>query len=172
MIVPPIPADTFVLLGAFLSAHGRTSPWVVFFVTWGANVGAAIAVYLLARRYGDPFFETKVGRFLLNRKQMVQIGRFYDKYGMVAIFFSRFLPAFRAMVPVFAGVTDKPAIRVLPPLALASGLCHHERNRSSPVGGRGGTRVGHPLALLSTVLAPAVSETIACARRNTWRALP
>ncbi|MEO5509893.1 MAG: DedA family protein [Longimicrobiales bacterium] len=121
-MIPPIPADTFVLLGAFLAAQGRASAWVVFFVTWGCNVGAAIGVYLLARKYGDPFFETKIGRFLINRRQMRQIGTFYDKYGVVAIFFSRFLPAFRAMVPVFAGVTDKPAIRVLPPLAIASGL--------------------------------------------------
>ena len=121
-VIPPIPADTFVLLGAFLSAQGRTSPWIVFFVTWGANVASATAVFLVARRYGQTFFDTKIGRFLLNPRQMDQIGRFYDRFGSVAIFFSRFLPAFRAMVPVFAGVTRKPAIWVLPPLALASGL--------------------------------------------------
>jgi membrane protein DedA with SNARE-associated domain len=121
-VIPPIPADTFVLLGAFLSAQGRTSPWVVFFVTWGANVASAIFVYIMARRYGLAFFKTRVGRFLLNERQMAQIGRFYDRFGIVAIFFSRFLPAFRAMVPVFAGVTRKPALRVIPPVALASGL--------------------------------------------------
>ncbi len=94
----------------------------MFFVTWGCNVGAAIGVYILARRYGDRFFDTKVGKFLINKRQMEQIGRFYDRWGMTAIFFSRFLPAFRAMVPVFAGVTNKPASHVLPPLAIASGL--------------------------------------------------
>jgi membrane protein DedA with SNARE-associated domain len=94
----------------------------VFLVTWLANVGAATGVYFLARKYGERFFETKAGHFLINRKQMAQIGRFYDRWGMTAIFFSRFLPAFRAMVPVFAGVTKKPAIKVLPPLALASAL--------------------------------------------------
>jgi membrane protein DedA with SNARE-associated domain len=35
---------------------------------------------------------------------------------------SRFLPAFRALVPVFAGVTRVPLRRVLLPLALASAL--------------------------------------------------
>jgi membrane protein DedA with SNARE-associated domain len=111
-----------VLLGAFVSAEGKASPWAVFAVTWLCNVGAAIGVYYIARRYGERFFNTRVGKFLLNEKQMQQIGRFYDKWGMVAIFFSRFLPAFRAMVPVFAGVTRKPAIKVIPPLALASAL--------------------------------------------------
>jgi membrane protein DedA with SNARE-associated domain len=121
-VIPPIPADTFVLLGAFLAAQGKASPFVVFLVTWGCNVGAAIGVYTLARRYGNRFFDTPVGSFLINKRQMKQIGTFYDRWGMIAIFFSRFLPAFRAMVPVFAGVTDKPAIRVLPPLAFASAL--------------------------------------------------
>lgn len=82
----------------------------------------ATVVYLLARKYGDKFFKTKAGKFLINKNQMKKIGGFYDKWGMVAIFFSRFIPAFRAMVPVFAGVTDKPAIKVIPPMALASAL--------------------------------------------------
>ncbi len=38
------------------------------------------------------------------------------------MFVSRFLPAFRAMVPVFAGVTKLPFGRVVLPVALASGI--------------------------------------------------
>ena len=121
--VPPVPADTFVLLGAFLSAGGRANLWVVFFVTWLMNVGSASLVYFLAHRYGRSFFaEHKVGKFLINEKQMQQIGGFYEKWGTPAIFVSRFLPAFRAMVPVFAGVTHVQFRRVFVPLAAASGL--------------------------------------------------
>ena len=53
---------------------------------------------------------------------MRDIGAFYDKWGTPAIFVSRFLPAFRAMVPVFAGVTHVSFARVFIPLAAASGL--------------------------------------------------
>ena len=121
--VPPVPADTFVLLGAFLSAGGRANPWMVFFATWIMNVGSASVVYLLAHRYGRRFFaEHHLGKLLINEKQMMQIGAFYDKWGTPAIFMSRFLPAFRAMVPVFAGVTHVPFTRVFIPLAAASGL--------------------------------------------------
>lgn len=121
--VPPVPADTFVLLGAFLSARGRADPWMVFFVTWLMNVGSASLVYLLAHRYGRRFFaEHHLGRLLINEKQMTQIGAFYDKWGTPAIFLSRFLPAFRAMVPVFAGVTHVRFGRVFIPLAAASAL--------------------------------------------------
>lgn len=118
--IPPIPADTFVLLGAFLAAGGRGNPWVVFLVTWLSNIISAAVVYALARRYGRSFFDKPVGHWLINKKQMRQIGKFYDRFGVPAIFFSRFFPAFRAMVPVFAGVTDVSFPRVFIPLALAS----------------------------------------------------
>ena len=120
--VPPIPADTFVLLGAFLSTMGRANAWVVFGVTWFANVLSAVSVYLLAHRYGKGLFNTRLGHYLLHPKQLEQIELFYTRWGTPAIFISRFLPAFRAMVPVFAGVTHVPLWRVLLPLATASGL--------------------------------------------------
>jgi membrane-associated protein len=121
--VPPIPADTFVLLGAFLAAAGRVDLWTVFLVTWLANVSSASLVYWLAHRYGRTFFmEHHLGKLLINEKQMQQIGGFYKQWGTPAIFMSRFLPAFRAMVPVFAGVTHVKFRRVFIPLAAASAL--------------------------------------------------
>lgn len=120
--IPPIPADTFVLLGGFLAAGGTGSPWIVFLVTWVCNIGSAALVYWIAFHYGKSFFDMKVGRMLINEHQMKQIGRFYDKWGVPAIFFSRFFPTFRSMVPVFAGVTRMPFFKVFIPVASASAL--------------------------------------------------
>jgi membrane protein DedA with SNARE-associated domain len=111
-----------VLVGAFIAEQGRADPLLVFAVTWIANIGSAIGVYFVAHRYGEKFFTTRIGHFLLQPKQMQQIGRFYEKWGIPAIFVSRFLPAFRALVPVFAGVTRVPLRRALPPLAIASAV--------------------------------------------------
>ncbi len=121
-IVPPIPADTFVLLGAFLSVGGRANPWLVLAVTLTANIGSALAVYALAHKYGQGFFARGVGHFLLRPHQLERIGVFYQRWGTPAIFMSRFLPAVRAMVPVFAGVTKVPAWKVAPPLVAASAI--------------------------------------------------
>ena len=121
-VFPPVPADTFVLLGAFLAAAGRANPWLVILFTWLANVASALGVYALAYHFGEAFFGTRVGRFLLHPRQLEQIGDFYRRWGVIAIFGSRFLPALRAMVPVFAGVTRVSVWRVLPPLAVASAL--------------------------------------------------
>jgi membrane-associated protein len=119
-IVPPVPADTFVLAGAFLAASGRASPWIVFFATWLANVASALAVYGLARKWGTAFFDRPAGRWLLRPRQMERISRFYERWGPQAIAISRFLPAFRAVVPVFAGISRVSFPRVALPVAFAS----------------------------------------------------
>lgn len=119
---PPIPADTFVLLGAFLAAGGRADAWTVFFVTWLANTAAALLVYWTGHRYGRPFFQVGLGRFLLNPAQLRRLNVFYQRWGFPAIFFARFLPGLRAMVPVFAGVTRQRYPVVVIPVLVASGI--------------------------------------------------
>lgn len=119
-IVPPVPADTFVLAGAFLAAAGRIDATVVFLVTWIANVGSALGVYATARRFGKGFFKTKVGHRMLHPKQLERIGVFYGRWGTGAIFLSRFLPAFRSLVPVFAGVSHLGVWRTAIPITVAS----------------------------------------------------
>ncbi len=123
-LVPPVPADTFVVLGSFVATHGRATLIAVFFVTWLANVTSAFAVYLAAHRYGPLFFQTGFGRKILDPAQVIRIGQFYDRWGVAAIFITRFLPGFRAIVPVFAGVTHQRALPVGVPIVIASGIWH------------------------------------------------
>ena len=121
-VVPPLPADTFVLLGGFLSAGGRVGPVGVFLATWGCNVASALAVYGVGHRYGRSFFSEGWGRHLLTPHQLRRMRGFYERWGITAIFFTRFLPGFRAVVPAFAGVSHLKLLPVAVPLAVASGL--------------------------------------------------
>lgn len=123
-IAPPVPADVFVVAGGILAAHGFALAWLVFLLTWLANAGSAVAVYLAARRYGGRFFRMPVARWLLRQHQLEQVGRFYARWGVAAILIGRLLPGWRAIVPVFAGVTRMSAGRTIPPLVLASGMWH------------------------------------------------
>jgi membrane protein DedA with SNARE-associated domain len=43
-VIPPVPSDAAVALGAFLSNRGITTPFGVFAVTWLANLAGAAAV--------------------------------------------------------------------------------------------------------------------------------
>jgi membrane protein DedA with SNARE-associated domain len=123
-IVPPVPADTFIVLGGFLAARGSVDVGIVFLVTWAANVGSALAVYGAGHRYGRPFFADGVGRKLLQPAQLERMEGFYNRWGVWAIFFTRFMPGLRAIVPVFAGVSHQRFLPVAAPIVVASGLWH------------------------------------------------
>src|SRR5688500_12423232 len=60
-IIPPVPADMAVALGAFLTHRGVTTLPAVFAVTFTANVLGAAGVYFAARRFGRRFFRSGAG---------------------------------------------------------------------------------------------------------------
>jgi len=121
-VLPPVPSDAAVALGAFLTNRGLTTPLGVFMVTWTANLAGAGAVYFLARRYGRRLFATRTGRRLLAPRSLAIIERGYLRFGVVGIFVSRFLPGIRAVVPPFAGLVGLSPLRTFVPMALASGI--------------------------------------------------
>jgi membrane protein DedA with SNARE-associated domain len=121
-VVPAIPADTFVALGGLLSSVGDISARGVFFATWLCNVVSALVVYRLAYRHGRGFFADGLGRYVLRPHQMERMQRFYDRWGTPAIFFTRFLPGVRSVVPVFAGVSLQGWVPVAVPIAVASAI--------------------------------------------------
>ena len=121
-VFPPIPADTAVALGAFLSHRGVTTAPVVFAVTWAANVSAATGVYLAGRTLGRQFFTGRLGTRLLRPRRLQRLERLYDRWGAWGVFLSRFLPGVRAAVPPFAGIARLSAPRAIVPMAAASGI--------------------------------------------------
>jgi membrane protein DedA with SNARE-associated domain len=121
-LVPPVPADVVVVFGGLLAGRGAADPWLVFLAVWLCNVLGALAVYGLGVRYGLGFFQGRWGRMILRPHQLEQLDRFYRRYGFVVIFLSRFLPMFRAVVPVFAGVSRVGLARTAIPLAGASAI--------------------------------------------------
>jgi len=121
-VLPPIPSDAAVALGAFLSHRGLTTPLAVFLVTWVANLLGAAGVYLVARRYGRRLFASPTGRRLLAPRSLAIIEREYLRFGTIGIFISRFLPGIRAVVPPFAGLVGLGAFRTLAPMGLASAI--------------------------------------------------
>ncbi|HEX6104172.1 MAG TPA: TerB family tellurite resistance protein [Gemmatimonadales bacterium] len=121
-VMPPVPSDAAVALGAFLSHRGVTTPLSVFLVTWSANLLGAGAVYLAARHYGRRLFSTPTGRRLLAPRSLAVIEREYIRFGTVGIFLSRFLPGIRAVVPPFAGLVGLGVGRTLIPMGIASAI--------------------------------------------------
>ncbi|HEX5727722.1 MAG TPA: DedA family protein [Longimicrobiaceae bacterium] len=119
-LVPPVPADVIALFGGFLAGRGVVHPLAAFLVVWIANVGGALLVYFAGRKYGAGFFQGRLGSMLLKPGQVARLAYFYDRHGAKVIFGSRFLPMFRAVVPIFAGTSGLGFVRTAVPIALAS----------------------------------------------------
>jgi membrane protein DedA with SNARE-associated domain len=120
-IFPPVPADTVVALGSFLAARGRGTVVAAFLATWFGNVSSAMVMYAVGRRYGAE----KLERRLLGDKgpgAEHRLQQLYGRYGVVALFASRFIPGVRALVPPFAGALRVPALRASIAIASASAV--------------------------------------------------
>lgn len=107
-------------LGAFLAGRGVMNAWLVFGLTWAANVGSGAAVYALARRHGHLVSRGFLGRHIFTPNTVAHIEEQYRRHGVYGIFFSRLLPVWRAVVMPFAGIARVPPWRALLPMALAS----------------------------------------------------
>ncbi len=121
-IVPPFPGDLVVVIVSVITGAAGAKPIGIFLVVWLSNVCSAMWVYALGRRLGPDFFARRPGRFLLAPSQFDGLSRAYRRFGIPIIFFSRFLPIFRPIVPVFAGVAGVGFLATAIPIVLASGI--------------------------------------------------
>jgi membrane protein DedA with SNARE-associated domain len=120
-VFPPIPADTIVAFGAFLAAQGKGTVIGAFLSTWLGNLAGASLMYAAGRRYGAE----KIEKRLLKDKGASaeeKLRALYAKYGIGALFLSRFVPGVRAIVPPFAGALKLPFLSALAVMGVASGL--------------------------------------------------
>jgi membrane protein DedA with SNARE-associated domain len=115
-IFPPFPADVVVAFGSFLAARGKASPYSTFLVAWIGNLAGASLMYYVGRRYGSSAFMSRLERWAGKGAEQ-RLMALYGRYGLPALFISRFLPAVRAVVPPFAGAMRLPVL----PVALAVG---------------------------------------------------
>ncbi|HEX6590342.1 MAG TPA: DedA family protein [Longimicrobiales bacterium] len=155
-VFPPVPSDTFALLGAFLAAQPQNDalPAWVFVVTWVGNVSTALGTYALGRRYGSSVFtSTAIGRAILHPGQLDQVRRFFARWGVLAMFFSRFIPAVRAVAPVFAGVSGMSFWSMFLPLTIASALWYAAIVWVGATAGRNWQQIRDALAPYNTTLA-------------------
>ncbi len=120
-VFPPLPADTVVALGAFVAARGNGSAFGTWSATMVGNIGGAMLMFALGRRFGMPWLQQKFPAVFAGKSSEQFIARF-ERQGMLAVVVSRFLPAVRAVVPPVAGALGIGAVRAVIAMSLASGV--------------------------------------------------
>lgn len=100
----PIPSEIIMPFSGFLVFNETFNFFgVVLAGTFGNLVGSLVSYYL-GFWGGRPFFE-KYGKFLLIGPQDIAFAdRFFQKYGTIAVLFSRLLPVVRTFISFPAGI--------------------------------------------------------------------
>ena len=117
--IPPIPADVIVAFGSFLAARADRSPVPTIIAVVLGNVGGALAMFALGRRFGAEWIRRHLSR-VMGESAEQRVQHWYNRYGMPALFLSRFLPGVRAVVPPLAGAMRVPAAGAIAVIAIAS----------------------------------------------------
>ncbi|HRH24167.1 MAG TPA: DedA family protein [Candidatus Paceibacterota bacterium] len=102
-VLIPLPGDTLLFSAGILAASSAFDliPLIATIVA-GAILGDTVG-YWFGAKYGPKLF-TKEDALFLNKRHLERTERFYEKYGRRAIIFARFLPVFRTIVPIAAGM--------------------------------------------------------------------
>jgi membrane protein DedA with SNARE-associated domain/uncharacterized tellurite resistance protein B-like protein len=121
-IFPPVPSDFLTAFGGFLAHRSALTPTRVWLAVWSLNAVGAVLFYVMTRRWGPAFTESRLGRRLLPSSAIASLEQGYLRFGIWGIFLTRLLPGFRSVVAPFAGLVRLPAVPSLLTMTVASGL--------------------------------------------------
>jgi membrane protein DedA with SNARE-associated domain len=110
-VFPPVPGDTVTVIGGALVGSGiLTITPTVAVTTLGSGIGF-MALYFLGRVKGRQIFENPKIRFFAP-ENLGKIERWFARWGNAVLFVNRFLAGTRSIVPIFAGLSNIPWVRV------------------------------------------------------------
>lgn len=100
----PLPSEVIMPFAGALAATGRFSFWLVVLAGAVGNVIGSVANYYLGAKGGRPFLE-RYGRYVLvHPEELDAADRWFAKYGLAAVFFTRMLPVVRTFISFPAGI--------------------------------------------------------------------
>jgi membrane protein DedA with SNARE-associated domain len=100
----PVPGETVLIIGSVLAAQGHLAPWGVALAGWlGAVIGDNIGYYA-GRRWGQHFSSLPGVRRVYDERRMAVADRYFERRGMVTIFFGRFVSIVRIFMGPLAGM--------------------------------------------------------------------
>lgn len=103
----PIPSEVILPFAGFLASTGRFNIFVIAIVGGlGSSIGSGIAYYI-GNKGGRPLVE-KYGKYILMSSHDLDLTeKFFNKFGLAAIFIGQLLPVVRSFVGFFAGLAKE-----------------------------------------------------------------
>lgn len=102
----PISSEIVVPLGGALASQGKLNLVLVVAIASLANLTGSLIAFWLTRRYGERIVLSRLGRRLgLSRGHLRLANRFFERFGLWAVFIGRLLPIVRTYISFPAGVS-------------------------------------------------------------------
>ena len=113
-VIPPFPGDTIVLFGSVLAGTAGYSVWLVYACVTAGSIAGGLCTYGVGAWMGQR--EDKWPGFLRGdktRERLHTVIRRFERHGAVYLALNRFLPAFRAVFFLAAGMAKLPVWKVI-----------------------------------------------------------
>jgi membrane protein DedA with SNARE-associated domain len=108
----PISSEIVVPLGGALASQGKLNFVLVVLMASAANLAGSLIAFYLTRRFGTRFVLSRTGRWMGLRQGHLRLAhRFFDRWGIWAVFAGRLLPIVRTYISFPAGISDIGYIR-------------------------------------------------------------
>ncbi|HEY2476404.1 MAG TPA: DedA family protein [Candidatus Cybelea sp.] len=103
----PIGTEVILPLAGGLTATGHLSNlWLTMAVAVGGELAGNSVGYAIGRFGGVPIIE-RYGKYVhFTHERLMQVHRFFERWGTFAVFICRFLPVLRGVVSIPAGIAE------------------------------------------------------------------
>lgn len=110
-LFPPIPSEVILPLAGFTASRGSFTLFdAIFWTTMGSVVGA-FALYLIGALLGRDRFRVIWGWLpLVKMSDLDKTEAWFARHGKKTVFFGRFIPIFRSLISIPAGIERMPPL--------------------------------------------------------------
>lgn len=102
-LFPPMPGDTFVVLGAFLVGRGQMRFLPAYLSITAGSITGFMILYTVGFRWGRKLFQGKLGKYF-SEERLKNVEAWFSRYGYTVLVVNRFLSGFRSIVSLGAGI--------------------------------------------------------------------
>jgi membrane protein DedA with SNARE-associated domain len=110
----PVPSEVVLPFSGYLVSIGQFNFWLTVLVaTVAALIGSLIDYYIGLKGIEVLTKRRILGRTLFSMDQLTFAGKWFDKYGSLAIFLARLVPGIRTLISFPAGAAKMPIAKFL-----------------------------------------------------------
>ncbi|MDQ6773268.1 MAG: DedA family protein [Candidatus Dormibacteraeota bacterium] len=100
----PFPSEIIMPVGGLLVATGHLQFLPVVLAGGVGNLAGSLVAYVLAARFGEPLILGPGRRIGLSRAHLEMADRWFERWGLAAVFIGRLLPVVRTYISFPAGL--------------------------------------------------------------------